>query len=984
MASPYTAISLIRRAAEGYDEKYGAGFMSCTTYDTAWVSLIMKPLDEDGKSVWLFPQSFTYLLAAQSEDGGWGHGVGPQIDGILDTAISLLSLKRHFAEPLNVPYHHDLEKRIEKAATSLRSQLATWDFQETTHVGFEIILSALLRYLEQEAEMVAFDFESRENLEILSAAAFSHFEPESLYGTAKSPLLRSLEALIGLINFDKVSHHKRQGSMMASPSSTAAYLMHVSRWDDEAEQYLKHVVAHGTGHGNGGVPSVYPSTYFEYAWSLSTISRAGFQLSDLECPELKIVSEVLLRAYENDEKAIDFAPNLETNPNNSAQGILSLAFLGQTVAVEKLLEYFATEGHFHAYALEREPSLSVNCYALRVLLCQPDVSQYTNQIKDAVRFLCDFWWKSDGGIIKDKWNSSPLYSSLLLVEAVVDLLALIDNGSLAGLLGQDLESRVLITIFQACLWTLLKQECNGSWNSSVEETAYGVLVLSEARRTSMFTDLESSLRPALDSGLSYLRSFHVSATTPLWVDKVTSYSYMIRDSYVLAALRRASVSSPEKKVATSIFNNNQAVRGRKHVKLLKMTPLFTQVPEWQIQASMIESVLFQPMLYARRLDIFPRTNMEDDKKYFDIIPLTWTSCNNRQRTFAPASFLYEMMIISFLNYQADEFMEACAGTAFQGHTDALRQLIDRAFRQDPSSCQGLVFSSCSYIGHSSYAEVLMPLRRFVSYVSNHPYVLAASRWDRESLKRELRTFLHAHVTQLEDNTRFQQHHQQHQHPGYATAYTSSTDSFFHWVRTTSADHTSCPYSFSFVSCLMSARLLNGKDCFPTVHEKYLAAVACRHLATMCRMYNDYGSITRDASEGNLNSINFPEYQPTISNITNEVGVNTQKCALFDLAEYERACLNDALRRLAEMIRGTGNVKLDRAKDRQMDIWRMFCDVTDLYGQIYVVRDIGSRMAAPMASSITNGDRVLLPTEPLLHKGLFRAMGMARAELVPGH
>lgn len=47
------AISLIRQAAEGYDDVYGAGFMSCTIYDTAWVSLITKPLDDGTGRRWL-------------------------------------------------------------------------------------------------------------------------------------------------------------------------------------------------------------------------------------------------------------------------------------------------------------------------------------------------------------------------------------------------------------------------------------------------------------------------------------------------------------------------------------------------------------------------------------------------------------------------------------------------------------------------------------------------------------------------------------------------------------------------------------------------------------------------------------------------------------------------------------------------------------------------------------------------------------------
>ncbi|KAI0452174.1 hypothetical protein F5B21DRAFT_506484 [Xylaria acuta] len=360
---------------------------------------------------------------------------------------------------------------------------------------------------------------------------------------------------------------------------------------------------------------------------------------------------------------IGFAQNLEADLDNTAQEILFLTFLGQSARVGRMIETFETEGHFRT-----------------LHFADTEVREaYLGLLVELRR-----------GNSQDKWNSSHHYSSLVLVETIVGSLALIDNGRLAGLLGQDLEFRVLIAIFQACLWTLLKQEDNGPWNSSIEKSARGVLILSEARRVAMSTDLESPLVPALDRGLAYLRSFQVSAPAPLWIDKVTSSCVVIRNSYVLAALRRDAAAPPEQKVAASIFNGSRAVRGRKHVKLLKMTALFSRLPEWQIRASMIES----------------------------------TSYNNCRHTFAPATFLYEMMVISYLNYKADEFIEVCAGTVFQG-------------------CHDIVLGSVG-VDDSSYAEVLLPLTEFVSHVSNHPYILEASSWDWESMKRELRTFLHAH------------------------------------------------------------------------------------------------------------------------------------------------------------------------------------------------------------------------------------------------
>ncbi|ROW08497.1 hypothetical protein VMCG_03254 [Cytospora schulzeri] len=945
------AILLLQRAVEGFDDKYGTGSMSCAVYDTAWLSLITKVID--GKKEWLFPQCFSYILDTQSDDGSWGLDTRCQIDGILNTAASLLTLKRHISEPLNThtSSHHasreDLQKRVDSATASLRSQLKEWDVSATVHVGFEIIVPALLRYLQQEDSTLVFEFPGRNVLETINQAKLARFQAEFLYGPTKSTALHSLEVFVGMIDFDRVVHHKTQGSMMASPASTAAYLMNLSWWDDEAEEYLRHVIEFGAGKASGGVPSAYPSTHFEYTWILSTMLRSGFSSSSLDCPASRKMTQVLAQAFEDGDGVIGFAPFVGADVDDTAKGIVSMAFLGQPVKPEKMIMDFETETHFRTYAKERDPSFSANCNALSALLCQPDVSQYSSQIVKIVQYLCNHWWNSDGKT-KDKWNLCHLYPSLLLVETMVDLMVLIDEGNITCHLSQELQSKMLITLFQACLRPLLEQRDDGSWDNSIEATAYGVLILCEARRLSMFADLRQPLESAIDLGVAYIQSLPVTTSVPMWIEKVSYGSVVLTDCYVLAALK-ASMSSPASSlVGASLFKSTQSVSGRKHVKLFQQTPLFAPFPEWQIQASMVESVLFQPLLRARRLSIFPRTDMEDDK-YFDIIPFSWTSCNNRTRTWICNSFIYEMMVISFLNYQADEFMEATAGEVFYGQTDALRRLIDDAFSMDSNELQSLNGKGRGTNG-SGVAEVSLPLSRFVEHISNHPCVLAASSWDRESVKRELRTFLHAHVTQSEDNARFQQGKQNHastqRQAGTAVANTSTFDSFFHWVRTTSADHTSCPYSFSFVGCLLSALLVQGRESFPTVQEKYLASATCRHLATMCRMYNDYGSIVRDAEEGNVNSINFPEYQSFTNpgaDTDTKSSMDLKKQALFDLAEYERACLDDALRRLASLPRETGDVVVDNAKDRQMTIWRMFCDVTDLYGQIYVVRDIASRM-----------------------------------------
>lgn len=190
--------------------------------------------------------------------------------------------------------------------------------------------------------------------------------------------------------------------------------------------------------------------------------------------------------------------------------------------------------------------------------------------------------------------------------------------------------------------------------------------------------------------------------------------------------------------------------------------------------------------------------------------------------------------------------------------------------------------------------------------------------------------------------------------------TATTDTFFHWLRTTLANHTTCPYAFAFIGCLLSSSLGRGKECFPRVCQKYFANAACRHLSTMCRMYNDDGLVTHDSEERNLNSVDFPEcemakgFSPSSPMSCSDCfsptrHVTGRKEALFKLAQYERQCLNEALSRLEEetkvlFLPGLSSV-VRNVETRKMAICRMFCDVTDLYGEIYVVKNIACRMAA---------------------------------------
>lgn len=276
------ATALLRTAFRD-EHTYENGSMSCAAYDTAWVSLVSKSIN--GKKQWLFPESFRYLVDHQKEDGSWG-GQNSPIDIILNTAAPLLSLKQHATEPLqfaNTPEFELIEGMICRAERRLQQELDEWDVAGTVHVGFEVIAPAMLKLL--AAEGLCFSFAAHHELMELNLEKLKHFDPEVLlYGSQKSTLLHSLEAFVSTIDFDRVAHQKVGGSFMASPSATAAYLMNVSSWDDEAEDYIRRVIVEGPGSGLGAVPSAYPSSNFEHSWvRIITSPRHSNRLIVLKC-----------------------------------------------------------------------------------------------------------------------------------------------------------------------------------------------------------------------------------------------------------------------------------------------------------------------------------------------------------------------------------------------------------------------------------------------------------------------------------------------------------------------------------------------------------------------------------------------------------------------------------------------------------------------------------------------------------------------------
>lgn len=231
--------------------------MSPSIYDTAWLSMVEKP---PLSGFWLFPTCFDYILQQQLPSGAWESYSTP-VDGILNTCAALLALRKHL---LLCPDNEDWISRSRRAEIALGELLCSWDISSSDQIGFEVLIPKHLSLLASEG--IKFNLPQLAPLQHLHESKVAKLSSKHIYH-APSTLLHSLEALVGDIDFDRVrSWRENNGSMMGSPSSTAAYLMNATQWDDEAEAYLRTVIEHGVGKGNGSVPCAWPTSVFEVSW----------------------------------------------------------------------------------------------------------------------------------------------------------------------------------------------------------------------------------------------------------------------------------------------------------------------------------------------------------------------------------------------------------------------------------------------------------------------------------------------------------------------------------------------------------------------------------------------------------------------------------------------------------------------------------------------------------------------------------------------
>lgn len=541
---------------------------------------------------------------------------------------------------------------------------------------------------------------------------------------------------------------------------------------------------------------------------------------------------------------------------------------------------------------------------------------------------------------------------MLLAEVFVDLLQLWDKGNLKLQPEILLRDSLPVILIQILNRTLLTQSYEGgvSTHGSPEISAYAILTLVAVSTLPWFNLLRTEIQSALEAGRRFLSQSQNEWTNPsyIWVEKVTYGSSNLSEAYCLAAMnaRRPPVSWSDR-VKTLLHIPAGSIC--KICKFLSSLEEYQGQPIWKLKASALEGLAFLPRLETAGDNII-KGQKGTKKEYFIYIPITWVTVNNVKEIFMDTNLLLEMMVLTVCNFRVDEYMENVVANFMDDESDlakakaVVRKLCTQGeagnslMKSGPQEAlAGPILGSDNNFDNIAELEQRSDLVSFkavigyyVKAILYHLRIRQASPLDQYQLRIELQAFLLSHIDHIQDNAGFSKCDLL--PTTTAAVFLNPCRSYYTWVHTTGAISVSCPFSFAYFICLLGSSPLQPGDCFPQLRRKYLAADLCFHLAVMSRMYNDYGSITRDRLEENINSINFPEFHTSPIHDP-EAKEQDLKTNLLALAQYERQCADTIVERLvAELRTSLGD---GAAKARGLTL---FVGVTRLYADMYVAKD----------------------------------------------
>ena len=509
---------------------------------------------------------------------------------------------------------------------------------------------------------------------------------------------------------------------------------------------------------------------------------------------------------------------------------------------------------------------------------------------------------------------------------------------------EDLSTTKLpITLFGMLVRLLQLQTPEGSWgpkHAQIESTAYAIIALKTLASLPLADRIRTQLDLATSHGQKFLSegSFRWGEADRIWIGKSMYGCSVFTETYPIAALYMKTPSHQLNLTMDSMYGTQDELSDTIFRNFTNL-PFFAETPTWQFDTCMVEAHLYQPLLKRVGQRIFPRQDIKVTK-HLKILPFLFTASDHLHNGGMCPNVLLEVMATSLFLYEIDHYMEAVLYQLGSSHWSEVRKIICKLTCADLASGKtvakenftenanptGQTPSPENSNSEAIYAEIEQTLSKFVEWTLSDSSILGSTTYEQNLLRRELRTFLLAHVTSIEESS-----HLSTMTDGVNVPMSESS-TFFDWVHDTSANHVGGTLVFPRMICLLSGQRKSTKEIFDSPEAKYLAQDLCKHLAILCRMENDYGSVTRDLHEHNLNSVHFLGSAAGNDHPAEKVDILEARKSLRQLAVFEREYYERDMQTLKPLI-----------DVRTLKALRTFCNAADLGGQMYAVDDFSPKI-----------------------------------------
>jgi halimadienyl-diphosphate synthase len=481
-------------------KKMGAGYMSNTAYDTAWIART-RDIAPD------LSVSLHWLSENQLPDGSWGaKDTIYYHDRIICTLAAMIALTFRGRRVEDKKQIENGLKALEWITSGATKGLAS-DTNGAT-VGFEMIAPTLIAEAEKLGIIKQQGNRILGRLGRLREAKISKLAGRKIDRQITPAFSAEMAGDDYLTMLDEAHLQEENGSVANSPSATAYFSSIVRKGDERGMSYLRSVIKE-----DGGVPFAAPFDIFERTWILWNLALTSNKEKDtleLCAPHLNY-----LASHWNQDTGVGFsATYTPKDGDDTSLAYDVLKYFNYDVDIKTVLNYEERD-YFRCYHLELDSSVSVNVHVLAALK-RAGFEKNHPSVQKIIRFLRAN--RVNGGYWLDKWHISPYYPTSHIIIS-----------------GHGYDHEMCM---DAVKWILSRQKSDGSWGSlavsTAEETAYCIQALK-------IWDTYGGKVPKnrIQSAFLWLKKNSNLPYPDLWIGKTLYCPRYVVESSILSALELA-------------------------------------------------------------------------------------------------------------------------------------------------------------------------------------------------------------------------------------------------------------------------------------------------------------------------------------------------------------------------------------------------------------------------------------------------------------